>query len=170
MKVSLTYNSPKNIRRARHLVRRSGLLLTLRNGSLYTMAFRPGRQPDSEAQLKNRALFKEANDRVAADFANPSRREYWINKLHSQNKYKTARGLARAHYINILRNNLSNNDFNAATDTTTATLSLRPILNSTTFPSRHLVAPLPPSSSLPVYARLLSWRTRLRSASRQLHT
>lgn len=111
MKLTLNEYTPSNIRRARNLLRRTtSLRLFVRNGRCFTVTYNPGRQPDSLAQLHNRSLFKKANDMVAADFANPVRRNYWFRKLRSQSRYKTARGLARAFYMAILKARMSKAD------------------------------------------------------------
>lgn len=104
MKLTLFEHTPQNIRRARKILRRTtSLRLFVRGGKCFTVTYNPGRQPNSKAQLNNRSIFKQANDRVAADFANPAKRKYWLRKLKSQSRYKTARGLARAYYMALLK-------------------------------------------------------------------
>lgn len=129
MKLTLrTYNA-QNIKRARHICRHNShrQSLTLRNGQLYTMRYNPGIQPRTESQEKSWSIFKEANRLATADFHNPSRKAYWHNKLKSQTKYKTARGLAKAFYIALLKHKMSAFKANHDSDSRLAAHSLRPV-------------------------------------------
>lgn len=105
MQIALISDDPHTIKQARSLFRRKvgHSRLTLRNGKVYTMRYNPGIQPRTECQEKSWSLFKEANRRVAEDFADPHKKARWQRLQKEQSQYKTARGLARAHYMSALR-------------------------------------------------------------------
>lgn len=109
MRLTLKEHNAKNIKRARHIMRAGSCRqsLTLRNGKLYTMRYNPGRQPRTASQQKSWSLFAEANRLTTADFHNPSRKAYWQKKFEQQSRYKTARGLAKAYYIKVLKAKMS---------------------------------------------------------------
>lgn len=109
MKVTLKVHNAHTVKQAKSLFRRSAQRqnLTLRHGQLYTMRYNPGVQPRTEAQEKSWSLFKEANRLATNDFHDPERKAYWQQQLKSQTKYKTARGLAKAHYIALLKAQMS---------------------------------------------------------------
>lgn len=50
---------------------------------------------------------RHINRLATNDFHNPERKAYWQQRLKSQTKYKTARGLAKAHYIALLKAQMS---------------------------------------------------------------
>lgn len=105
MRLTLKEHNATNIKRARHVLRSSSLRssLTVRNGRIYTMRYNPGVQPRTESQQNSWSLFKEANRLAAIDFHDPARKAYWLRKFRQQSRYKTARGLAKAHYIALLK-------------------------------------------------------------------
>ncbi|MCQ2228214.1 MAG: hypothetical protein MJZ13_00530 [Bacteroidales bacterium] len=152
MKLTLIDNNPLTLKRARSLYRRREPRhrLTLRNGNLYTMRYNPGIQPRTESQEKSWSLFKEANARVAADFAVPSRKAHWVRLQRKQSRYKTARGLARAYYMSLLKSQLANEiqDIKSSNLSAASSLRLHPSLAITpaspSHPSSATLAPLSP--------------------------
>jgi len=127
MKLTLVSNDSRTLKIARKAYRRNsdGLRITFRHGQAYTMRYNPGVQPRTETQEKSWALFKEANARVAADFADPSKKAHWVRVQKQQSRYKTARGLARAHYISLLKSQIANKKQDIASSTKSAATSLR---------------------------------------------
>lgn len=115
------------------------------------MRYNPGIQPRTESQEKSWSLFKEANARVAADFANPDKRAHWQRLQRQQSRYKTARGLARAYYMSQLKSQLNNKPQDIPSSSLSAASSLRPhpLLTNTKAPATRLVpdshVPLSPS-------------------------
>lgn len=158
MKLTLIANDPLAIKRARSLFRRREHRhrLTLRNGSFYTMRYNPGAQPRTESQEKNWSLFKEANARVAADFADPSRKAHWIRLQQRQSRYKIARGLARAYYMSALKAQLAQKpqDIQSSNNSAACSLRLHPSLATSRHADQHPAAvSQPPASPL----RSISW-------------
>lgn len=133
MKLTLAEHTPQNIKRVRHKLRRNSnrMNITIRNGNLYTMRYNPGIQPRTESQEMSWSLFKEANRLATSDFHNPSRKTYWQQKLKEQTRYKTARGLAKAYYIKVLKQKMSTHKVDIPAATRLATATIRPILNNT---------------------------------------
>ncbi|MCQ2203480.1 MAG: hypothetical protein MJZ15_03445 [Bacteroidales bacterium] len=163
MRLTLTSHTPANIKRARHLFRHSNCRtnITVRNGRIYTMRYNPGVQPRTESQEKSWSLFKEANRLTTADFHNPSKKAYWQQKLKSQSRYKTARGLARAYYINLLRQRVSSRHADVKTATAFAASRLRPFFfSSSNLPS----APLRRHNSWSHYRNVHWFRHQLTSS------
>lgn len=133
MKLTLKSNDSLTIKRARSLCRRrvGHSRLTLRNGQLYTMRYNPGRQPRTDSQKNNWSLFKEANRLVAADFASPEAKNHWLTLHRKQSHYKTARGLARAHYIARLRSQMNAEHPVQPSSRRLPYTSLRPLFDTT---------------------------------------
>lgn len=135
MKIVLTHHNALTIKRARHVCRQASMRmsLTLRNGNIYTMRYNPGVQPRTASQQSSWSLFKEANRLVTADFHNPSRRAFWLEKHKSQSRYKTARGLARAYYIGVLKSRMLKEEAcksqASLSSSSLASLSIRPLAN-----------------------------------------
>lgn len=163
MKLQLKDNNPTSIKRVRHMFRRSSrrLNVTLRNGALYTMRYNPGLQPRTESQERSWSIFKEANRLATADFHDPRRRAYWHQRLKSQSRYKTARGLARAYYISLLKSRLSHLNADVHASTFLAVRSLKPILIADKAPS----PPLRPGKTWQHYRNILYLRQSLRTIS-----
>lgn len=143
MKLVLKSNDALTIKRMRSVYRRrvGHSRITIRYGNVYTMRYNPGRQPRTESQEKSWSLFKEANARVAADFANPARKAHWVRRQRQQSRYKTARGLARAYYMQVLRTQILHKRQDIAVSTRRAVSSLR--VNTS-----HLATPHHTSSSV----------------------
>ncbi|MCQ2229441.1 MAG: hypothetical protein MJZ13_06830 [Bacteroidales bacterium] len=141
MKLTLKYNDDITIKRIRSVFRRriGHSRITVRNGQAYTMRYNPGRQPRTECQEKSWSLFKEANARVAADFANPTTKAQWISRQRQQSRYKTARGMARAYYMQVLKDHLSQQQQDTASSNIAASTSLHihPDLFLKTSPQQH---------------------------------
>lgn len=128
MRITLKEMSALNVKRVRREVRRGRVRqsLTLRNGVLYTMKYNPGEQPRTESQEKSWATFREANRLAARDFSDPKRREYWKERLKGQERYKTARGLAKAYYIGMLKRKMAKERENVERANAIAVSHLRP--------------------------------------------
>lgn len=109
MRITLKEMSNLSVKRVRRVMRggRVRQSLTLRNGALYTMKYNPGEQPRTEEQEKSWAIFREANRLATQDFRDMKRREYWKERARKQERYKTARGLAKAYYIGMLKRKMA---------------------------------------------------------------
>ncbi len=109
MRILLSTYTSAAIKRTRRLMQRdnSGITINTRHGKIFTQRKPRPVQPRTEQQEKNWSLFAKANQLVAADFANPQKRQYWIQRQQKQSRYKTARGLARAHYLSRLKLRMS---------------------------------------------------------------
>lgn len=145
MKLTLVSHTPQNIKRTRHLLRVSSQRqnVTVRNGHIYTMRYNPGIQPRTEAQEKSWSLFKEANRLATADFHNPSKKAYWQKKLKEQSRYKTARGLAKAYYINLLKARMLHKTNIIRLSNSQAAVSLRPLPHVESSSSASLLPAVP---------------------------
>ena len=75
MKITLRDNA--SLRTVRRLMRPSGVRLTVRYGSVYTVQAVRQRQPNSAAQRKARAVFAEANSLAVEELRSDERRTYW---------------------------------------------------------------------------------------------
>lgn len=152
MILRLTTYSSRAISKVRRLVKRGdpNMRCTYRHGTLYTRRYASPVQPRSDCQQRNWSLFAEANRRVTADFADPKKKALWLRKAKEQTRYKTARGLARAYYINILKTNLSRVSQPLSSALRRAVISLRP--SSALLPSDALYVVRNPS---------LTWRSHL---------
>lgn len=109
MKLTLATNDLHAVSLLRKRMRRSShnLTISVRHGKVFTQHLPRPVQPRTLLQQKSWSLLAEANRRVAADFANPQLRDKWC-RLHSQQSlYKTARGLARAHYVSLLKSHVA---------------------------------------------------------------
>ena len=95
--VSLGY-VPYVRRRMRH----TGLRVTVRWGKVYTIDAVEIRQPDSEAQLRMRALMARASALAKRELENGERRLYWDTHA-AEMGYKTGRGACVAYYMRRLR-------------------------------------------------------------------
>ena len=95
--VSLGY-VPYVRRRMRH----TGLRVTVRWGKVYTIDAVEIRQPDSEAQLRMRALMARASVLAKRELENGERRLYWDTHA-AEMGYKTGRGACVAYYMRRLR-------------------------------------------------------------------
>lgn len=165
MKLKLISNDPTTIKRMRSIFRRriGHSRITIRNGQTYTMRYNPGRQPRTECQEKSWSLFKEANARVAADFANPDKKAYWVQRQRQQSHYKTARGLARAYYMQSLKEAVSRRKQDMASSTRLAIMSLHisTINNShhasPSLASHHLIQRASHSSISWTHHRNIQW-------------
>ncbi len=109
MRLMLSSYTSAAIKRTRRLLQRDNSRITIntRYGKIFTQRKPLPVQPRTEQQEKNWSLFAKANQLVAADFANPRKRQYWIRRQSEQTRYKTARGLARAHYLAKLKIRMS---------------------------------------------------------------
>ena len=125
--IRLVSYDPHVISCLRRRMRRSshGVRLTMRNGQAYSMVYHPACQPRTEQQQKNWSLFTEANRLVTVQFHSRNGRRYWLRRLRQQNVYKTARGLARAHFLSLLRSRMASTRQNIATSTPAAARTLR---------------------------------------------
>ena len=95
--VSLGY-VPYVRRRMRH----TGLRVTVRWGKVYTIDAVEIRQPDSEAQLKARAVMARASALAKRELESAERRLYWDTHA-AEMGYKTGRGACVAYYMRRLR-------------------------------------------------------------------
>ncbi len=86
----------------RRRMRPSGLRITVRWGRVYTICPVEIRQPDSEAQLRVRALMSRASALAKRELQSPDRRLYWDTHA-AEMGYKTARGACVAYYMRRLR-------------------------------------------------------------------
>lgn len=159
MKLTLKSNDDLTIKRMRSIFRRRVChsRLTIRYGQAYTMRYNPGRQPRTECQEKSWSLFKEANARVAADFANPTTKAQWISRQRQQSRYKTARGMARAYYMQALKDRLSHQQQDTASASKAASSSLRihsALFLNTTSRQHHQRRPLISKPDI----QQISWR------------
>lgn len=141
MKIVLKDNNAQNIKRARHIFRcyTHRMSLTIRHGRIYTMRYNPGTQPRTESQERSWSVFKEANRLTTADFHKPQRRAYWQQRLKSQSRYKTARGLARAYYIALLKRHIASATQDIKSSTVSAVACLRPVFLPSDHPSNSAI-------------------------------
>ena len=108
MEYTIFSNVSVNIKELRRKIRKtetgedSGVRLSIRNGRLFSQVKVDILQPRTEEQEKNWLLFKEANRRVARDFEVSWIAKGWKQKAQQQ-KFDTARGCARAYYIEKLK-------------------------------------------------------------------
>ena len=132
MRIILSSYTPLALKRTRRLIQRDNSALTIntRHGKLFTQRKPKPIQPRSEHQEKNWALFTKANQLVAADFANPQKCRYWQQRQQKQSRYKTARGLARAYYIQQLKLRATHFRFNRQQANALAVLYLKLSLHS----------------------------------------
>lgn len=90
------------MKQARRLLRRSGIRLTVRNGRVYTIKATAIEQPRTAKQLKNWAIFTEANRLTDRDLRENSRKRMWRRRAIKEG-YKTARGCAKAYYVKMIK-------------------------------------------------------------------
>lgn len=149
----LTTYSPQTLKQVRRRIKRTSqnLRCTYRHGTLYTRRFTAPVQPRTESQQRNWSLFTEANTRVAADFADPQKKALWLKKAKQQSRYKTARGLAKAFYINMLKNKIKRQKQNIHASNKDAARSLHIIKATTIHPD------LPPQTIIATQQQ--SWTT-----------
>lgn len=105
MKITLRDNA--SLRTVRRLMRPSGVRLTVRYGSVYTVQAVRQRQPNSAAQRKARAVFAEANSLAVEELRSDERRTYWARRAR-ETGYRTAIGACRAEYVRRLREERKN--------------------------------------------------------------
>ena len=86
----------------RRRMRSSGLRITVRWGKVYTIDAVEIRQPDSEAQLRMRALMARASALAKRELECAERRLYWDTHA-TEMGYKTGRGACVAYYMRRLR-------------------------------------------------------------------
>ncbi len=61
--------------------------------------------PPTELQILNRERFKQATQLALNDMLDPTARTKWAEEAQQSNgKYKTPRGVAFAHYYELMRN------------------------------------------------------------------
>ena len=165
--LTLHHNDRHLIKKARRIVKRNNasFRLTVRNGHVYTMHFNPGLQPRTESQQKNWSLFAKANAMVANDFADVDKKKAWILKLSRQTRYKTARGLARAYYINVLRRQMSSRNMNKRRANLAAARHLVPCQPTGTSPRQNIV---PNKQNWTLYRDILWWQLQLTSLAEHI--
>jgi hypothetical protein len=97
----LTRNSA-TLKKTRRALKASNLTMRVWAGRIIVSGWPSYKDPKSEKQLACRRRFQEANVLVMADFCRLGSSKYWTQRAKKE-RYKTAKGCARAHYYNELK-------------------------------------------------------------------
>ena len=90
------------LKKMKRILKASNMTMRVWAGRIVVSSWPSYKDPKSKKQLACRNRFQEANVLMMADFCRVGSLKYWALRAKKEN-YKTAKGCARAHYYNELK-------------------------------------------------------------------
>jgi hypothetical protein len=90
------------LKKTKRILKASNMTMRVWGGKIVVSSWPNYKDPKSKRQQACRNRFQEANMLMMADFCRVGSLKYWTTRAKKEN-YKTAKGCARAHYYNELK-------------------------------------------------------------------